>query len=225
MDDTRWILLSYDLDESSPLAPGTPAMSRTPRSSIAAGDVSNLVDVSLCTHSGTHVDAPRHFAAEGACITDFDVNEFRFRRPLVLDLPLPEGLLVQPEHFRPHETAIRGCDILLLRTGFSKLRRTDPERYRLHGPGLSEAAARYIVRSFRELRAIGLDSISLASMDRLDEGIRAHQVLLGGARRFLIIEDLNLGFDLSGLMEVMVFPFRISGIDGSPCTVVGVVVG
>jgi arylformamidase len=223
MDDTHWVLLSYHLDESSPLAPGTPTMSRTPRSSIASGDVSNLVDVFLCNHSGTHVDAPRHFTAEGACITDFDVNEFRFRRPLLLDLPVPQELLVQPEHLRPHETAIRRCDLLLLRTGFSSLRRTDPERYRLHGPGLSEAAAQYIVQSFRELRAIGLDSISLASMDHLDEGIRAHQVLLGSARRFLIIEDLNLDFDLSRLVEVMVLPFMISGIDGSPCTVVGVV--
>jgi arylformamidase len=223
MDDTRWILLSYDLDESSPLAPGVPSMSRTVRSSIAAGDVSNVVDIFFCNHSGTHVDAPRHFAAEGACITDFGVNEFRFRRPFVLDLPLPEGLLVRPEDLRPHETAIRGCDLLLLRTGFSRLRRTDPERYRLHGPGLSEAAAHYIVQSFRELRAIGLDSISLASMDHLDEGIRAHQVLLGSARRFLIVEDMNLDFDLSRLMEVMVFPFMVSGIDGSPCGVVGVV--
>ncbi|MBN1918271.1 MAG: cyclase family protein [Verrucomicrobia bacterium] len=225
MDDKRWILLSYSLEESSPLPPGIPPMSRTARSSLAAGDDSNVVDIFFCNHSGTHVDAPLHFAADGKCITEFDINEFRFRRPLVLDLPVPEDLLVRPEHLEPHETAIRGCDLLLLRTGFSSVRRTDPERYRLHGPGLSEAAARYIAGSFPELRAIGLDSISLASMDRLDEGIRAHQVLLGGARRFLIVEDMNLDLDLSGLIEVMVLPFMIAGIDGSPCTVVGVVRG
>jgi arylformamidase len=223
MDDTRLVLLSYHLDETSPLAPGTPAMSRTARSSIAAGDVSNLVDIFCCNHSGTHVDAPRHFNDAGACVTDFDINELRFRRPLVLDLPPPDGLLVQPEHLMPHEAAIRGCDILLLRTGFGRLRRTDPERYRLHGPGFSEAAARYIARSFPQLKAIGLDTISLASMDHLDEGIRAHQVLLCGTRRFLIIEDMNLDLDLSGLTDVMVLPLMISGLDGSPCTVVGVV--
>jgi hypothetical protein len=52
----------------------------------------------------------------------------------------------------------------------------------------------------------------------------AHHELLGGeGRRFLIIEDMNLEQDLTGLREVRVCPWLVQGMDSGPCAVVGVI--
>lgn len=218
--DRRWIKLSHDLSEDSPLPPGIPPLTRHDRSSMAKGDVSNVVDLYLCNHIGSHMDAPLHFAMQGLSLTDFDVNEFYFTSPLVLDIPLSDGDLIYPEHFAPFAEQISQADILLIRTGFGMHRTTDPERYRLKGPGFSEAGARHLADNFPNLSCLGLDAVSLASMMHLDEGLRAHQALLVDDRMFLVLEDLNLDYDLSNIAEVVALPLMIRGIDGGPCTVI-----
>lgn len=50
----------------------------------------------------------------------------------------------------------------------------------------------------------------------------AHRVLLSPpGSRFLLIEDMNLSFDLSPLRELWIMPWLVEGIDSGPCTVVG----
>ncbi|OFX13925.1 MAG: hypothetical protein A2Z18_08560, partial [Armatimonadetes bacterium RBG_16_58_9] len=198
----RWIRLSYDLSEDSPLAPGLPAISREVISSIAEGSPSNTTIVRMCMHVGTHVDAPLHFARGGAAITDFDVNEFCFNNPLILDVPVRDAELVTPEHLEPSSKSIANRDILLVRTGFGKYRSTDPDRYQLHGPGFAESGAKYLAENFPSLRCLGLDTISLVAMRHMDEGVRAHQALLRPDRKFLIIEDMKLDAELTSLEEV-----------------------
>jgi hypothetical protein len=53
--------------------------------------------------------------------------------------------------------------------------------------------------------------------------MKAHNVLLGAPnRRLLVIEDMNLEGDLSGLREVRVNPWFVIGMDSSPCSVIGI---
>jgi kynurenine formamidase len=54
----------------------------------------------------------------------------------------------------------------------------------------------------------------------------AHHELLGGEdRRFIVVEDMNLEYDLTGLKQVIVAPLLVEGIDGGPVTVMGMVSG
>lgn len=220
MNDQKWINLTYVLSETSPLPPGTPQMTRDVHSSIERGDCSNVANIFLCNHSGTHMDAPLHFARGGLALTGFDINEFYFIRPALVDIPLGDSELVLSEHLLPFEQKIRNADILLIRTGFGKYRAADPERYRLDGPGLSEEASIYLAREFPSLRCVGMDTISIVAMRNIDDGIKAHKALLTDLRRFMIIEDLNLDHDLSGITELIALPLLIDGIDGCPCTVI-----
>ena len=48
-----------------------------------------------------------------------------------------------------------------------------------------------------------------------------HELLGGQSRRFLIIEDMNLEHDLTGLREVRVSPWLVREMDSGPCSVVG----
>jgi kynurenine formamidase len=186
------------------------------------GDQSNVMGMTLLGHVGTHVDAPRHFAPDGLTLTDFAAEEFVFEHPLCIDLPLGDAGLVSRNHLEPHAVGLAQSDLLLLRTGFSAVRSTDPHRYATLSPGFSVSAARFLVERFPALRAVGLDTISLACMAHLEEGVEAHRVLLGGEeRRFLIIEDMDLSHHLRGLRRVIALPLMVAGADGAPCTVIG----
>jgi kynurenine formamidase len=130
---------------------------------------------------------------------------------------------LRPAHFEQHFAAISECDLLLLRTGYTRMRRADPARYSTFAPGMSVEGAQYIAQNFPKLRALGLDTVSLACMQHLEEGLEAHRVLLGGeGRRFLIIEDMNLDYDPSALQRVFALPLFIDGVDSAPCTVMGI---
>jgi arylformamidase len=58
------VLLSADV----PTYPGDPPFRSEFVHSISAGDPCNLTRLSMGAHSGTHVDAPYHFLADGATV-------------------------------------------------------------------------------------------------------------------------------------------------------------
>jgi len=102
------------------------------------------------------------------------------------------------------------------------VRRTDPQRYSSQCPGFGVAGAECIVKNLPNLRAVGMDVPSLSCIKYLDKTMAAHNVLLGGkGRRFLVIEDMNLEYDLTTLTSVWVAPLLVAGLDGAPCTVIG----
>jgi len=218
-----YIELSHRLSVDTPLPPGVPPMQVHHHYRIDRGDASNLFVLRLSNHSGTHIDAPWHFVASGLRICDFRLDEFIFEHPLCINVVIGDGQLLEPAHFLSHAARLGEADLLLVRTGYSRVRHESPERYTLQSPGMSVSGANYLADHFSQLRAIGLDTISLASMQHLAEGLEAHRILFrGDGRRFLIIEDMNLDFDLSQLQRVIALPLFIEGIDSSPCTVIGI---
>jgi len=219
----KYLELSHRLSVDSPLPPGVPPVQILHHYSMDRGDVSNLFVLKLSNHCGTHIDAPWHFVASGVRICDFRLEEFIFESPLCIDVSMADGQLLEPHHFQPQAKEIAVADLLLVRTGYTPVRRQSPERYALQAPGMSTRGASYLAENFPRLRALGMDTISLACMQHLDEGLEAHRILLGGhGRRFLIIEDMNLDLDLSHLRRVIALPLFIEGVDSSPCTVMGV---
>jgi arylformamidase len=222
---SREIWLSYPLAIDDPRPPAIPAPELTTLYTIDA-DAAAVQILRVASHTGTHVDAPRHVVAEGLCLLDFAPEEFVFTRPLVLDLRLAEAAVVTPEDLQPWESQLRPADLALLRFGYGEIRRTDPERYSLRAPGLGIPAARWLREHAPGLRALGLDVPSLACIACLDETMAAHAELLGGpGRRFLVIEDMDLAADLGMLHRVRLCPWLVRGMDSGPCAVVGTLTG
>lgn len=111
----------------------------------------------------------------------------------------------------------------MVRTYYSRYRDTNPNRYWQKSPGFSIAGARYLRETFKNLRAIGMDLPSLACISKKSETMRSHHELLCGKdRRFLVIEDMNLDYDLSGLKKVIVAPLLVEKTDSAPCTIIGI---
>jgi arylformamidase len=217
--ENRYACLSYEMRREMPRPAGLPGVEIESIASMPS-DISNVFVLRLCNHVGTHIDGPNHFDATKPPLSAWPIEAFIFRRVVVLDVPKDVGQLIDESDLRAAKHAIDTCDLLLLRTGFGVVREAAPERYRNASPGFAAAAAQYVVDHLPTVRAIGIDSLSLASPSHLQDGIRAHQILMCQSQRpVLVIEDMNLQHDLAGLRIVYALPLLCERLDSAPCTV------
>ncbi|MEJ5199702.1 MAG: cyclase family protein, partial [Anaerolineae bacterium] len=157
-------LLSYPLSATAPVWPGNPpAAVAEPLGSIAAGGSSNTTLLYLFSHSGTHVDAPKHFNDAGPSAVELPIEAFIFSRPYVVEVPKMDDEFIGRQDLEPHRDALAMADLCLLRTGWSALRGADPDRYARHGPLLHPDAARFLVDECPGLRGVATDAISIGA--------------------------------------------------------------
>ncbi len=217
-----FIRLSHSLTEDFP--PPSPNPNRLiikQLDRIGEESMSNSFSYGLTSHLGTHIDSPYHFNINGKRIIDFSVEDYIFDKPLVVDVKKNDEEFISRSDLVPYAERITKCDLLMLRTGFSKYRFKEPMRYARRNPGISEDAAKYLMENFDNIRAIAIDTISMEFEGNYDHGFQAHKILLGdNDHPILLIEDVNLDFDFSHLLRVIALPLFIDKVDGSPCTVV-----
>ncbi len=216
----RHVLLSYPLSMETPTPPAIPRPELTPFMSLERGDDANVTKLTFMTHTGTHVDVPRHVVRDGVSLSDLRAEELVFDRPVLIDLPLPDDTLVMPSHLEGRIAGRPDADLVLVRFGYGAVRASDPARFAGHCPGFGVESARFLMESFPRMRALGMDVPSLSCIKFLDRTFQAHTVLLEGkGRRFVVIEDMNLDQDLDGLDSVIIAPLWVRGGDGGPATI------
>ena len=213
--------LSHVTKAGDPVYPGNEGPRLEQLRSIARGDSSNMWRLTFTNHIGTHVDAPNHFDESGPAISEFGPEELVFREVRLVDVPKSPGEIVTAEDLERHERVLRSSEALLIRTGIQRFRAQSPEIYSGVGISLSVEAAR-LIASYPNLRAIGIDAISISSPQRREIGREAHRVLLRG-RRFLIVEDMDLQGKPERYDLLLIAPLMIEQIDSAPCTVYGII--
>jgi kynurenine formamidase len=226
---SRFVLLSHPLRHDDPVWPGNPPAARIDLyESIERGDVANTTRLALFSHSGTHVDTPWHFDADGPAAWQLPVDRFVFEAPRLVDLALDpaaaDGGFITLADLEPHADVVRSADLLLLRTGWGAVRDPDPRRYAQSGPMLHPDAARWLIDGHPGLRGVATDAISIGSPERIEQTIETHYALLGKGRgdgRFLLIfEDVRIVPEVASATRVFGWPLFIEGADGSPVTLV-----
>ena len=221
----KTVYLSFPLRSDAPSPPAIPTIELSPFLTLSK-DGANVTKMTLTSHTGTHLDTPRHVIEDGLTLTDLDPEDFIFNSPGVIDLRMGDAEIVQPEHLQPFVESHREADILLFRFGYADVRREDKDRYSVKSPGFGVESAKFLREEFPSMRGMGMDVPSLSCIEYLDDTMAAHHELLGGeGRRFIVVEDMNLDYDLTGLKQVIVAPFLVEGIDGGPVTVMGMVSG
>jgi len=174
----------------------------------------------LVSHTGTHVDAPWHFEPQGKKLDEIPLDSF-LARGHVLDVRglRSKGLIskrrIGQARARLHEGIGKG-DALLLRTGWERRRGTPA--YLFENPGLSEEAARELVRW-----KVGLVGVDTANIDHpADVGYPAHHRLLSAG--ILILENVaNLVALGSSPFYLLALPLRLKGTTASPIRLVALV--
>jgi kynurenine formamidase len=222
----KYIRLSYPITESMPLYPGTRPVLIEKTKTIQKGDSCNTLFISLSNHTGTHIDAPRHFFDSGRSIDDYDIEELIFRKPEIIDCPKgPAGVIgVEDLQGSTNKTDV---DFLIIRTGFSAIRQKDVYAYCHQNPCLEPEAAQWLKSSIPRLRAVAIDCISFSSPLHREMGREIHKILLGNnegrSKPICLIEDLNMPAAIHQLDEVQIFPLIITGADAAPCLILGII--
>jgi arylformamidase len=189
-------------------------------SSITNGDSSNSYEFSLRNHWGTHIDSPNHFFEHCMQISDYPSDTWFFNNPTVIEIQLSEGELLKPECI--DDKISNKTDFLIIKTGWYKLRET--EAYSARNPGIAPETAIYIRKYFKNVRALGIDTISISSYLNREAGRLAHKAFLNPKAEgepILLVEDMNLAEIDDTLNKIYIFPLLIEGIDSSPVTIIG----
>ncbi|MDO8303745.1 MAG: cyclase family protein, partial [Sedimentisphaerales bacterium] len=195
-----------------------PALKITPVERFEYGDTADTSLVEVFNHCGTHIDLPGHKIRDGKTLSDSSIEEFIFERPYIVDIPLQDEQNALVSDFEPYKQQLSQCDLLLIRSGFSRFRQTDKNRYVWKTPGVSVEAAKWLMQTCPQLKAIGMDFLSFETLGDTSHKSQAHLAVL--QRNVKIIEDLNLDNLANGkILRVFAFPLFIEGVDSFHATV------
>jgi arylformamidase len=191
--------------------PGNPGVDIRPTSRISRGDTSNVSEIRLGSHTGTHVDPPSHFLDDGATADDLPLDVL-IGDVIVADLRGIAGTIGRDEL----EGLPLAAEItrLLLRTDNSALwaaeHRDFPDEY----VSLSVEGAGWVVD--HGLKLIGIDFLSIEA--RGAPGHPTHRTLLEAG--VVILEGLDLSRVKPGTYTLVCFPLKIADGDGAPARAV-----
>lgn len=196
--------------------PGDPPVQVVREMDVAQGDSFNLTRLNISAHTGTHMDAPRHFIQSGIPIDQLPLERLMGRVWVaeVEDGKTGERGLVTAAVL---ESLAMPRDVtrLLLRTANSQhwtrlLTPTfDPDFV-----ALDASAAAWLVQ--RGVQLIGIDYLSIERGD--DESFPVHTTLLRAG--VVILEGLNLAHIAPGAYHLIALPMKIADADGAPARVV-----
>ena len=219
---TRFKYLSYILEDKIPVYGNKSAfITIEPKKSMTRGDSCNTYRFSMENHWGTHVDAPAHFFKAAKRVSDYSAESWVFENPCVIKLSLKRGEVIGVNRIKARVN--KDYDLLLLKTGFGRLRGADV--YSLDNPAVSPEVGRWLRKERPNIRAIGFDFISIGSPKNRSLAGESHRAFLNprsGGEPITIIEDMNLSPDLTGLKSVVVAPLLIRALDSAPCAVLGI---
>ena len=116
MPKSKWIDISVGLKSNMAGWPGNPAVKVRNISSIAAGQDYNVSTLSLCVHSGTHIDAPRHLIRNGSSIERLPI-ESTVGPARVINIA--DRVSIKPEELRKHR--LKKGERILFRTSSRNL--------------------------------------------------------------------------------------------------------
>ncbi len=219
-----FISLTYPLAEDTPTFGKNPKVKFEPVRRTAKGDVNNVTMCHLLTHHGTHMDAPFHFNPEGITIDQLSLDDCIFNQPKFIDARNHAGEVIDRSDLEPFFTRDDNSDLLLVFSGASLMRESDPDKYMLRYPPFTIAAAQFMIEETK-LRGLAMDfgCVDLAE-DIFARRSPVHNILLGrkdvSSRGIPLIEDVNL-YPLLGkkLTRVFAMPLPLKGLDGSPVNI------
>jgi arylformamidase len=198
--------VSVAITPNMPVYPGDPAVDVEQTHRIANGDAANVTRLSLGAHTGTHVDAPRHFI-EGAMTVD----------QIPLNLLMGRARVVEVSSAVITAEVLGEFDFTEDARLLFKTRNSYLWRERAFVPDfvhLTKDAAERLVEN--GIKVVGIDYLSVEKYNFTTPD--AHRTLLGGGA--IIIEGLDLSEVEAGDYEMICLPMKIEGGDGAPARVV-----
>ena len=203
------------IDLTQTIGPGMPGVALTEAKKLEK-DGWNAVNLEIYSHAGTHMDAPIHFGVEGPTIDQMPLESL-FGVAKVLDLTgIAPSARIEITDLGRLEENLNSGDSLVIKTGWSKFSRSDPDKYRNQLPRISENLANWLVE--KKVKILAVEPPSIANVNDLQEVTLIHRILFSG--QVIIVEGIcNLEEIQGDVVELMVMPLKIAGGDGAPARV------
>lgn len=201
-DDPRRIWdISQRLRPGLPVWPGDTPWSQERTWLMEEGSPVNVSKLTMTTHSGSHADAPLHYAADGMDAAAMDLAPF-IGECLVIDARGTSGAVSVGD--LPH---IESADRVLFRTYDTFPHDAWDSDFTAIAPEAIEWLA------LQGVRLIGTDAPSVDPQE--SKGIAAHKAVLEADMR--ILEGLVLDDVPAGRYELIALPLKVVGGDAAPC--------
>jgi arylformamidase len=203
-------MLLYDvtrpLSPALPVYPGDPVVELTPIAQCAWGDGANVTRLVLSSHTGTHIDAPRHFFDTETTVDNLDLQVL-IGLARVIDVPCVSHITMEDLH----AYKLQGVTRVLFKTPNGLL--WDRPGFQTSYHALTPEAAEWLVSCGVQL--IGIDYLSVDPYEA--EDFPVHRELLGAG--VVIVEGLDLRAVPPGDYELYALPLLLQDGDGAPARV------
>ena len=201
-----WIDVTATLDPArTPIYEGDAPMRFDFLKNMKQGDKLTLSAYSMGAHSGTHIDAPMHFIANGAPIDQVALEPLIGAARVIAIADSVQG--IDAAELNKHDW--RGAKRVLFRTR-SSLRGWMDSAFHRDFAFIAPDAAKLLADAGVVL--VGVDYISAEQFGAAAP--RTHQILLG--RGIPIVEGLDLRSVQAGDYDLIVLPLKVKGHEGAP---------
>ena len=188
-----------------PVWPGDPAVRLEWLSQISEGDDVNLTQIRMCAHSGTHIDMPSHFLANGETLDDLDLS-ILIGSAKVISVP-PEVKVIDESFLQ--KVSIGGIERILFKTSNSAFIEEAAQCFHQEFVALDESGAKFLAEAGCKLA--GIDTMSIAIFD---DPVGGHLPLLESG--IVVLEGVNLEGIEPGDYHLIALPLKLGGREGAP---------
>jgi arylformamidase len=200
--------ISVPVVDGGVVYPGNPEIHITPQQEVAKGGSSNVSSLAFGSHTGTHVDAQKHFFDDGVTVDQLPLDVLM--GPAVLVAFGKDVMSVGEAELRKHE--LKDHTRVLIKTRNSSfIRGSEFVRDYTY---LAPDGAAYLVSL--GVKLVGIDYFSIEQFHSGHH--RTHRTLL--EKGIVIVEGLDLSVPPMGPYELRVLPLRLAGLDGAPARAV-----
>lgn len=194
IDLTRYI------DENTKVLPDTPSV-RIKQLSTLVQHGYNEQQITITSHTSTHIDAPNHMISSGKTLSDYPLDRF-----------IGDAIVINvcgQREIKPDLTAVKRKDIVFFYTGYDLCCNGETIE---KSPVVSEETALYLID--KQVPIVGIDSFT---PDIYPYPI--HQLLFG--HDICIVEQLtNLDKIPQQRFTCYILPLKLHNSDGAPCRVI-----
>lgn len=196
--------ISLTLTADMPVWPGSPSFELIQTTSLGE-DECNETCLKFGSHTGTHIDAPRHFVADGKTVDQIPL-EILVGRAYVADCA---GVKRISAEFLEKLELPSDVERLLLKTDNSQLWSVDQKKFYEDFSALTLDGAEWLVK--RGVKLVGIDYLSI---QRFYDSNETHIMLLDAG--VIVLEGLNLTSVDQGFYDLTCLPLSVAGAEGAP---------
>jgi kynurenine formamidase len=180
--------------------------------------------ISLYSHTGTHIDAPTHFYANGCSLDKYPVEQYVGKALAVDCRSLQKGEKIPIQLLEEKGNVLDEAEFILFLTGQSAL--WGNPAYFGDFPVMSDEVVEWVNR--RKIKGIGIDAPSFDPVSVDNHVLTAHELYnhlaILKTNHTLLLENLcNIEEIGNGLFTLCALPLPTVNADGAPARIIAMV--